>query len=231
MLRRATWMAAACLLVASLSWAQDSRVEVSATAGWTFGDGVSGPGVVVPGAGTFTGIGPSDGLSWGLRLGIMASKHAEIGFLFNQQPTEIEITGTSTVKLGDESIRNYHGYIGYNLGGAHARVRPYLLVGLGGTQYGTVKASAGGVQRDIIGSTRFSSTAALGVKVFPGPKVGIRLEGRWTPTRVDSDVPGWWCDPYWGCYLTEWYPDQARPSEVKQYSHHFELSGGLILRF
>jgi hypothetical protein len=224
-------MAAACLLVAPLSWAQDSRVELSATAGWTFSDGVSGPGVVVPGAGTFTEIGPKDALSWGLRLGFMASKHAEIGFLYGQQSTELDVTGTSTVKLGDESIHNYHGYFAYNIGGEHAKARPYFLIGLGATQYGTVKASAGGVQRDITGITKFSGTAALGVKAFPGPKVGIRLEGRWTPTQVDSDATGWWCHPYWGCYLTAWYPQQARPSRAQQYSTQFELSGGLILRF
>ncbi len=230
MLRRATWMAAACLLAASPSRAQDSRVELSATAGWTFSDGVTGAGVVVPGVGTFTGIAPKDAFSWGLRLGFLASENAEIGFLYDRQSTELDVTGASTVKLGDESIHNYHGYFAYNFGGKDAKARPYFLIGLGATQYGTVKAIAGGVQRDIRGSTTFSGTAALGMKAFPGPKVGIRLEGRWTPTGVEADTTGWWCDPYWGCYLTGWYSHQARPPQ-RQYSNQFAVSGGLILRF
>jgi hypothetical protein len=230
MLRRPAWMAAACLLAASVSWAQDSRVELSATAGWTFSDGVTGTGVAVPGLGTFTDIEPKDAFSWGLRLGFMASENAEIGFLYNQQSTELDITGTSTVKLGDESIQNYHGYFAYNFGGEHAKARPYFLIGLGATQYDTVKASAGGVEPDISGSTKLSSTAALGVKAFPDPKIGIRLEGRWTPTRLEPDATGWWCDPYWGCYLVGWYFHQARPTRA-QFSNQFELSGGLIFRF
>jgi opacity protein-like surface antigen len=223
-------MTAACLLAGSLSWAQGSRVELSAAAGWSLSDGVTGIGVVVPGIGTVDKIDPKDAFSWGLRLGFMASEKAEIGLLYNQQSTEIELMGTSTVKLGDESIHNYHGYFAYNLGGEDAVVRPYLLIGLGATQFGTVKASAGGVQRDISRSTRFSGTAALGVKAFPGPKVGIRLEGPFTPTQVDAGARGWWCDPYWGCYLTGWYVHQARPPQTP-YVTQFELSGGLILRF
>jgi hypothetical protein len=221
MLRKVTWLAGVLLLAAPLAWAQDSRVEVSGTAGWTFSDGVTGSAVVVPGVGTFDSIDPKDAFSWGLRLGFMASENMEIGFLYNQQSTELDIGGTTTVKLGDESIHNYHGYFAYNFGDEHAKTRPYFLIGLGATQYGTINANAGGVQRDISGETRFSGTGAVGVKVFPGPKVGLRLEGRWTPTYIKSDATGWWCDPYWGCYLTG----------NAQYSNQFELSGGLILRF
>jgi hypothetical protein len=230
MLRRATWMTAACLLAGSLSWAQGSSVELSAAAGWSFSDGVTGVGMAVPGVGTVYEIDPKDAFSWGLRLGFMASENAEIGLLYNQQSTELELKGTSTVKLGDERIHNYHAYFAYNFGGAHAMVRPYLLVGLGATQFGRVKASAGGVQHDISRSTRLSGSAAFGVKAFPGPKIGIRLEGRFTPTLVDADAGGWWCDPYWGCYLTGWYVHQARPPQTA-YVNQFELSGGLILRF
>jgi hypothetical protein len=223
-------MAAACLVVGSPSWAQDSRVELSATAGWTFSDGVGGADVVVPGVGTFNQIYPKDAFSWGLRLGFMASENAEIGFLYNQQSTELDVAGTSTVKLGDESIHNYHGYFAYNLGDKHAKARPYVLIGVGATQFGTVKASVGGVQRDIGGQSKLSPTVALGVKAFPGPKVGIRLESRWTPTVIQSDATGWWCDPYWGCYLTGNYSHQARPDRA-QFVNQLELSGGLILRF
>jgi hypothetical protein len=47
------------------------------------------------------------------------------------------------------------------------------------------------------------------------------LEGRWTPTYIKSDAEGWWCDPYWGCYVVG----------DAQYSNQFELSGGIVLRF
>jgi hypothetical protein len=221
MLRKVTWIAGVMLLAGPLAWAQGSRVEVSGTAGWTFSDGVTGNALVVPGIGTFDRIDPKDAFSWGLRLGFMASENMEIGFLYDQQATELDLGGTTTVKLGDESIHNYHGYFAYNFGDEHTKARPYFLIGLGATQYGTVNVNAGGVQRDISGETRFSGTAAVGVKAFTGPKFGFRFEGRWTPTYIKSDATGWWCDPYWGCYLTG----------NAQYSNQFELSGGLILRF
>jgi hypothetical protein len=196
-------------------------VELSGTAGWTFSDGVSGAAVNVPGVGSFDRIDPKDAFSWGLRLGFLVSENSEIGFLFDQQSTSLEIGGTPTFELGDLSLRNYHGYYAYNFGDGDAAARPYVLIGLGATQYGTINVSAAGVQRDIDGNTRFSGSGALGVKMFPSPRFGIRLEGRWTPTYIKSDAAGWWCDPYWGCYVVG----------DAQYSNQFELSGGVTLRF
>ena len=221
MIRRTILTATMAALAAATVSAQDPRVEVSATAGWTFSDGVSGDGVTVPGVGSFDRIDPKDAFSWGLRLGFLVNENSEVGFLFNQQSTSLEIGGTSTFELGDLSLRNYHGYYAYNFGDGDATARPYVLIGLGATQYGTINVSASGVQRDIDGSTRFSGSGALGVKIFPSPRFGIRLEGRWTPTYIKSDAAGWWCDPFWGCYVVS----------DAQYSNQFELSGGVTLRF
>jgi hypothetical protein len=87
-------------LAAASAPAQDARVELSGTAGWTFSDGVSGDGVTVPGVGSFDRIDPKDAF-------------------------------------------------------------------------------------------------------------------------VKSDAAGWWCDPYWGCYVVS----------DAQYSNQLELSGGVTLRF
>jgi opacity protein-like surface antigen len=144
-----------------------------------------------------------------------------VGFLFNQQSTKYELGGTSTVDLGDVSVYNYHGYFAYNFGDEDAPVRPYFLGGLGATQYGKISVTAGGTTRDLGGETQFSTTWGAGLKLFPGQSFGIRLEGRWTPTYIKSDAEGWWCDPYWGCYVVG----------DAQYSNQFELSGGIILRF
>ena len=221
MIRRLTMMVSVGVLAGSAAWAQDGRVEIGGTAGWTFSDGVSGNNVIVPGAGTFNRIDPKDAFSWGLRLGFMATENVEVGFLFNQQKSSLEVSGTSTATLGDESIYNYHGYFAYNFGDEHGKARPYILGGAGATQFGAVHASLGSQSRDIGGGTQFSTTWALGVKMYPGKNVGIRLEGRWTPTYIKSDATGWWCDPYWGCYLVG----------NAQYANQFELSGGINFRF
>jgi opacity protein-like surface antigen len=220
-IRRLTWMVAVGVLAGSAAWAQNARVELSGTAGWTFSDGVSGDAVTIPGVGSFDRIDPKDAFSWGARLGFLVSPNVEVGFLFDQQSTQLEVGGTSTLEVGDLSLRNYHGYFAYNFGDEDAQVRPYILGGLGATQYGSVSASAGGAQRDIAGSTKFSSTWGAGLKLFPNPKFGIRLEGRWTPAYIKSDAEGYWCDPYWGCYVVG----------DAQYANQFELSGGITLRF
>ena len=41
-IRRLTWMVAVGVLAGSAAFAQDPRVEISGTAGWTFSDGVGG---------------------------------------------------------------------------------------------------------------------------------------------------------------------------------------------
>ena len=215
MFRKAILAVAFVAVSSSLAVAQDHRVELSGTAGWIFSDGVTGA------SGDFVRLDPKDAFSWGARIGFMVSDNVEIGGLFNLQKTSYEVSGVSTVNIGDVSIYNYHGYLAYNFGASDAHVRPYFLGGLGATQYGGFSTSFG-AQREIGGSTQFSTTWALGVKVFPGGNnFGLRLEGRWTPTYIKSDTDGVWCDPYWGCYTVG----------DAQYSNQWELSGGLTLRF
>ena len=217
MVRKALLVVAFVAAASSAVQAQDHRVELSGTAGWTFSDGVTGA------SGGFVRVDPKDAFSWGARIGFMLGDNIEIGGLFNLQSTKLELGGDSqSVDIADDKVYNYHGYIAYNFGDPAAHVRPYFLGGAGATQYGGITTNFGGVQRELGGNTLFSTTWALGVKVFPGGNnFGLRFEGRWTPTYIKSDSEGWWCDPYWGCYVVA----------NAQYSNQWELSGGLTLRF
>jgi hypothetical protein len=188
-------------------------VELSGTAGWTFSDGVN--------VGTLDNapirVDPKDAFSWGARIGFLVNENLEVGGLFGLQSTDLEATGIVNRSIG-QTIYNYHGYLAYNFGAADAPARAYFLGGLGATQYGSLDAAQGNVG----GETQFSTTWALGLKVFPsGGNFGIRLEGRWTPTYIKSDPEGYWCDPYWGCYTFA----------EAEYSNQYELSGGIVLRF
>ena len=205
-------MFALCLIAASAAQAQDPRVEISGTAGWTFSDGVNVGAI----DNAPIQVGPKDAFSWGARLGFNLTPNVELGFLFASQSTDLEATGVVNRSI-PETVYNYHGYFAYNFGDTDAKVRPYVLGGLGATQYGSLDTAAG----QIGGETQFSTTWALGLKMFPSKNVGIRLETRWTPTYIKTDPAGYWCDPYWGCYTV------GDP----EYSNQFELSGGIILRF
>jgi len=216
-IRRMTWMVAVAVLLGTVAQAQDAKVELSGTAGWIFSDGVSGA------SGDYVRIDPKDAFSWGARIGFLVSENVEVGALFNLQKTSYEVSSVAggAFDVGDVSIYNYHGYLAYNFGAADAPVRPYFLGGLGVTQYGSFTTNFG-AQRTLDGETQFSTTWALGLKMFPGNgNVGIRFEGRWTPTYIKSDSEGVWCDPYWGCYTVG----------DAQYSNQWELSGGITLRF
>ena len=217
------------LLVAALSVAsaapaaaQSKRVEVSAFAGYVFSDGVSGDPVKAGDGNTYDRVDPKDSGGWGLSLGILASENVEVGFLFSQQMSSLEVSGTATRDLGDFNVNNYHGYFAYNFGSESSGVRPYLMAGVGATSYGTVSfTTAAGQSRDIGGETQLSPTLGAGVKFFPSPGFGARFGIRLTPTYIKSDAVGWWCDPFWGCYVVG----------NAQYSNQWELAGGIIFWF
>jgi hypothetical protein len=214
MIRRTVVTAMVVALAASAARAQDAKVELSGTAGWTFSDGVN--------VGTIDDspiqIGPKDAFSWGARLGFMVTPNVEVGGLFNLQSTDLEVEGFGLSEAVSQKVYNYHGYLAYNFGDDSMAVRPYLLGGLGATNYGSLTTRVG----ETSGETQFSTTWAAGLKIFPGSgNFGIRLEGRWTPTYIKTDPEGYWCDPYWGCYTVG----------EAEYSNQFELSGGITLRF
>ena len=82
MLRKTLLTAAILALTGSVAMAQEARVELSGTAGWTFSGGVTGDNVTVPGLGVFDAVDPKDAFSWGLRLGYLVTDNVEVGFLF-----------------------------------------------------------------------------------------------------------------------------------------------------
>jgi hypothetical protein len=218
---RSALLLAAASLLGPPALAQDLGVELSGFAGWTSSDGVNGPAAYVPGAGTFTGIGAADSFSWGMSAAFHVSDNVALEFLFDRQQSQLSVFGTETLVVGDMAVENYHGVIAYHFGTREARVRPFVLGGLGVTRYSQLTYSAADQPRDIGGETRFSTTWGGGVKLWPGRSVGIRLHGRWTPTYIKSNSAGWWCDPYWGCYVL---------SEA-QYANQLELAAGVSLRF
>lgn len=209
-------------LMASGAWAQDPRVEIGAVVNWTLSDGVTGDAVRGGDGNLYNSIEPKDSVSYGLDLGFFVNDNIEIGGLFSRQKSNLIVGGALERDLGSWSVDNYHGYIAFNSGDAQSKARFYVLGGLGATRYGSVNfTTATGTSRTTGGNSQFSTTWGAGVKVYPGKNVGLKLGMRWTPTYIKSDATGWWCDPYWGCYVTG----------DAQYSNQFEFGGGITLRF
>lgn len=222
MKRVMTCLACSALAFASLAEAQDKRLEISGNVGYTLSDGVSGDAHLAGDGNIYDRIDPQDSVSFSLTLGYFVTENWEIELLWDRQPTKLEIGGTNTFEIGDLNLDNYHGLVSYNFGDSDAQARPFISFGLGATRAGSLDFTGpGGVNRSIDGSTKFSGTVGAGVKVYPSDTVGLRLGARWTPTYVKSDSAGWWCDPYWGCYVLS----------DAQYANQFEFSAGVTLRF
>lgn len=212
---------AAVTMTPARASAQSARVEISGIVGWTISDGVEGDGVRALDGNVYNAIDLKDAFSWGFGVGINATENAEVGFLFNQQMSTLGVQGTRDVEIGDIAINSYHPYFAYNFGDSDAKLRPFFLLGLGATSYGSVPYSVGGRVGETDSSTKFSTTWALGAKYFASPNVGIRFAASWTPTYITTEGEGWWCDPYWGCYVV---------GDAK-YANQFHLNGGITFRF
>jgi outer membrane protein W len=220
MLKRITVVAFMVLLAALPAFAQ--KAEVGVTVGWVFADGVSSTSnIVVPGAGTFNRMDPKDSFGWGFDIGVFVGPNAEVGFQYTQQPTKLQVSGTTTVDVGDLSTHTYHGTFTYNFGEGDAKIRPYIYGGLGGTSFGDVNYATTNRSGTLSGFSRFSSTWGAGVKMYGASKVGGKFGLRWTPAYIKSDAAGYWCDPYWGCYLVG----------NAQYANQFEINGGITIKF
>jgi opacity protein-like surface antigen len=219
MFKRIAFAACALMLASAPAFAQ--KAEVGVTFGWVISDGVDfGSSVVAPG-GVFTRVDPKDSFGWGIDLGFFVGPNAEVGFLYGQQLSKLEASGSKIVDIGDMTVSTYHGTFTYNFGAHDAAVRPYFMGGLGATSFGSVDYVGNRGPGTINSSTRFSTTWGAGAKFYGASKVGARVGVLWTPTYISSEAAGYWCDPYWGCYLVG----------NAKYSNQFELQGGITFRF
>jgi hypothetical protein len=212
-------MGAVMLAMATPAYAQ-LKYEVSFLGGYTFAEGITGDAQITP-SGTFNAIDVKSGGAFNLSFGVVAGNGAEVGFMWSRQMSELSLSGLDTRTLGDMNIDSYHGYFGYNWR-PDSNVRPYFLFGLGATDYGSVAfTKANGDPAAISGPVRFSALIGAGVKTWVNDNFGFKLGAVYTPTYITSDAEGWWCDPYWGCYLVGDH----------KYSNQFQLQGGVTFRF
>lgn len=216
-------LAAFLLLIGSATtWADDPKGEFSFLLGWTFSDGVTGDGVLALDGNIYDSVDPKDSFSWGLSGEFFVTPNVEVGFLYDRQKSKLEIGGTNTVEVGDMNVDDYLGTFTYNWGESDATTRPFVMGGIGATHYGAVNFTGfDGVARETPTQTKFAGSIGGGLKLYPSKAFGVRLQARWTPTYIKTDSAGWWCDPYWGCYVVG----------NAQYSNQFEMGAGINIRF
>jgi opacity protein-like surface antigen len=135
-------------------------------------------------------------------------------FMYNHQPTEIgqHIVATDTkTDLTSADVDMYQWGFNYTFRDPEKRIRPYVVGGLGFTHF-----NAGG---DLPFSNRFSYNLGVGAKYFFSRHVGLRLEGRWSPTRTTTSIEE---------YLTPFGPEDVG---VNNHAQQGQANLGLIFRF
>jgi len=205
------------LLAAPLS---AQRVEVSFSGGYTASEGVTVNDLLLVGI-VYDKAEIKSGGSFHFTVGFFANDQAEVEFLYGRQFSTLTAeNNTLKTDVFDLNVDNYHGTFTYNWGERDTRVRPFAFIGLGATSYSFGTAHIAGIGQ-VDGDTRFSTTWGGGVKFYAAPNFGFKFTARWTPTYIKSTDAGYWCDPFYGCWVVG-DPD---------YAHQFDISGGFTFRF
>jgi hypothetical protein len=163
----------AALLLVSVPGVRAQGIEVAAFGGYRFGgdffESLSGRPVDVDGA-------PALGVAFNVPL----SNGYQIEGLFTHQQADV----TSLAQPLASPVRRSISVDHWQGGGLQEfdierpQVRPFLTGSLGLTRFAAEGDS----------EIRFSLAAGGGVKLFPSPKLGVRLDGRVFATFVDADT-------------------------------------------
>ncbi|MGW8181131.1 MAG: outer membrane beta-barrel protein, partial [bacterium] len=190
MVRKVTLFIAILGLLSPLALAQydEYKLEITPYLGYTFSEGVDISATDIGDGNIVNRLSPTSGSSYGFIADYLVGEHFAVGFNFSQQNSNLEgrLQGSGKQNFADMKVRNYHGVFTYNMGDEDAPMRPYFFGGLGATQYAPGQIEG----NDSSGGTRFSTTWGGGVKFFVSEHVGIRGQGRWTPTYIKSDPGG-----------------------------------------
>jgi outer membrane protein W len=228
--RRASLLCVFLAMFSVAAFAQNEKVEVSASVGYTATSGFTIDPVAIGGT-SINKIGVDSGFAYHFEAGYLFGENSEFGFLFSHQQSALSYRGTSlsggsgTTKIADMSVWNYQFPFTYNFLDADAKVRPFLFVGLGWTQFspGTVNPAIGRPGSGTVNlqtNNQFSMALGGGVKYFVTPKFGFKGTARWTPTYVTSQADGYWCNFYYCAVVGD-----------LKYVNQGELTGGVFVRF
>jgi hypothetical protein len=200
--------------------AQEKRIEISATAGYTFSNTIPSDEMLFgDGSRIINEVGPKSGYSWGFQGDYSITNRIAVGALWNRQQSRLrfEFPFYDSIDFTDMSVDNYHGVVTYHFANRDTNFRPFVFGGFGATRYNP--RTIGDIS--FADEVEFSTTWGGGLKVYPASKVGFKLGVRWTPTHIRTDPSGIWCNPRFGCWIISTWV----------YSNQAEFSAGFLLRF
>ncbi len=145
------------------------------------------------------------GLTFGVQGAWFFTPRLGAEVLWTQQSSAVAIgTPVGTAALFSATIRQLHGNVVYQFGGA--RLKPFVFGGAGAAFF-----SADDLETD--SKTAFGFGA--GVKYFAGQSVGVRGHFRYKPAWLDDDSEDF-CDPFGFC---------------QGWLQQVEFAAGVVIRF
>jgi opacity protein-like surface antigen len=109
---------------------------------------------------------------------------------WSRQPTQLREPGTNNIYNATNDMFLFDGLIQFR--GREAKVRPYVLAGVGLIHWDNYGGQA------LPFENRLAFDLGFGAKYFFTKNIGLRMEGRWTPSRGLPGL-GQYCS-YFGCY-------------------------------
>ncbi len=209
-------LASLLLLASAPAFGQQNggqRFEIGAYAGGQINGGVDLSTTI------FHRIDVQNGVNYGITAGYLFGEHYGLEFQWNHNSAGTNaqpITGGPSVKVFNLDHNQYMGNFLLHLTPQEAKLRPFVLIGLGASALSTDRSG-------VSGSTRFTFAIGAGAKYNLAKHFGIRGQFRYSPTYLTTTSNGgYWCDPIWGgCWVTG----------NSHYLNQFDVTGGVTFRF
>jgi len=206
--RRTVLLGLAMLGLASAARAQ--QIEIQPFIGYRFG------GSFESDAPESSGFDIQEARSYGLTVGMLVNPNGQLDILWSHQGTSLNVHGTIP-GLGDDlsgfDVDYYQIEGSYIHGFPEARVRPFVAFGAGATHFGAPTGFSGS-------RTQLAFSIGGGARVALGKTIGLRFQGRWTPTFTSEDET-LFCSSGFGCIGTI----------TGDFVSQIEVTSGLTVRF
>jgi len=153
---------------------------------------------------------------YGFTVGWILNPEQQLDILWSHQDTSLDVHGSvpghgDTLSGVDIDYFQIEG--SYISGALGDKVRPFAAFGMGATHLGAPSGFSGS-------RTHFAVSIGGGAKVYLGKVVGLRFQGRWTPTFYNSSET-LFCSSNSGCFAT------INGGVVSQ----IEVTAGVMLQF
>jgi hypothetical protein len=128
-----------------------------------------------------------DSAAYGIAAGFRFDEESLVEFRWTRQRTDLDFDALTTIPSGLQQkamLDQFHGdFTREYIMEDYKWARPFVIGSVGATRVALSSASF----------TRFSFGLGAGVKFFPHPRLGLRIQAEWLPIWVNPEIKGFAC--------------------------------------